>query len=157
MTWVHHRAPAEGPPVESRLMRRALSSPPVMGALFGGTSAALVLAALIFFFALTRWLRGHAVSEADWLVAADAGLIVLAIAAVVRLVSLKRGCLVLGRTACACAIVFYNLVIKPGNRVDEVTGIGVMLACLASYAALGTRFAKAVLVVCSSADADAET
>jgi hypothetical protein len=144
--------PRRGP----TLSTRALSSPAAMGALFGSTMAALVLAAAIVFIALVGWLREHALAETDWLVAADVCFIVLAAAAAaaVRLFSMKHGCLALGRVACACAIVYYNLAIRPGTWLDADAGRIVMLACLASYAALGTRFAKNALTLCTESDQD---
>jgi hypothetical protein len=125
-----------------------------MGALFGSTMAALVLAAAIVSIALVGWLSGHALAEANWSVAADVCVIVLAATATVRLFSMKRGCLVLGRVACACAIVYYNLAIRPGTWLDDDTGLIVMLACLASYAALGTRFANDALALCNASESD---
>lgn len=53
----------------------------------------------------------------------------------------------LGRVACAYAVVFYNLAITPGTTTDAV-GTALMVLCLVSYALLSTRFAREALTIC---------
>jgi hypothetical protein len=136
------------------LTSRARSSPAATGALFGGTAAVLFFVTVIACVALARWLRGHALSQADGLVAADACLIVVAALAAACLVAVKRGSLVLGRVACAFAIVYDNLAITPGTSVDSVAGTVLMVLCLACYALLSTSFAKDALALCLASESE---